>query len=587
MLVSQAQADFSGGFVREVAPELIGPTGAYDLVGCLIEESGQAFKRGGSAFLSGSAFGAAGLLGVWDVSLVAGPRTVFLAGSTGPKKLGVLDSDDSTVLQLSGYLAAEAYLDAPQRGTVLAGRLFVPQSALASGSRYGLMYAGSRKTARYSTGTVSCTEGSAVITGAGTAWLANVDVGMILSGVGPGGLVVRSVDSDTQLTVDIAADATAAGAAYELAAWIYTAVNTTPLLVPGVFGSAVGRLLVGIGNRLHFTASYLAQGAGAGSVGATDYHDFPARIVAVEGLRDAALVFTTEGVYALTGLANDQLDDFGNVQHRVERLDESLVCAGSSGVAGWQDQLVVPARNGIWLTGTVGRPVDIARSIRPYWLDDLVVNRTPGQACVYEQHYILPMVDSANEVQDVLVCRLDRPYGYRGEMWWPWTRLGTTPAQGSGYVAAFAARGRPGSPSKLLGASRLASSRVWDVKWFDPSASSTTDADGSTFTATVESRAFRLGRQPNLKGVLKRVRLQHKLVSASTTANVELTITDPEAGTAVLAAQAPEEAGGDTFSWQVTQVRDLYVRLKFVLAEAADSWTVKVVEVLHRPEGRV
>jgi hypothetical protein len=63
----------------------------------------------------------------------------------------------------------------------------------------GTIYGGSRKAADYTTGTVTVTQGSKVVTGAGTAWLANVDAGMLLRLGATRIYVVSAVLGDTSL----------------------------------------------------------------------------------------------------------------------------------------------------------------------------------------------------------------------------------------------------------------------------------------------------------------------------------------------------------------------------------------------------
>lgn len=76
--------------------------------------------------------------------------------------------------------------------------------------------------ATYGTGTVTLTQGSATVTGAGTTWLANVEKGMFLIRTGGGGSstyvgTVQSVGTNTSLTLENpVVTTTAAGQAYKL-----------------------------------------------------------------------------------------------------------------------------------------------------------------------------------------------------------------------------------------------------------------------------------------------------------------------------------------------------------------------------------
>jgi hypothetical protein len=83
------------------------------------------------------------------------------------------------------------------------------------------------KPANYTTGTVSVTNGSAVVTGAGTAWLANVGPGdKIRIGTSRKWYTIASVDSDTQITLSTAyTGATAAGQSYSLRGTMFNRAN--------------------------------------------------------------------------------------------------------------------------------------------------------------------------------------------------------------------------------------------------------------------------------------------------------------------------------------------------------------------------
>lgn len=71
--------------------------------------------------------------------------------------------------------------------------------------------------AQYSTGTVTTTSGSAVVTGSGTSWLAEIDADDIFIADGDTSpYFVQSVDSDTQITLTGNHDTTQSGVTYTL-----------------------------------------------------------------------------------------------------------------------------------------------------------------------------------------------------------------------------------------------------------------------------------------------------------------------------------------------------------------------------------
>jgi hypothetical protein len=178
-----AQTDFSAGAFQGVARHLIPRNGLYEAINSLLDDSGSIYKRGGSAYLSTAEAATNGLpLFLFDGYLSAGRRTFWADASA----FGVLDGTDAP-LNLGG-----GGVTGPRRGVVIGGVLIVD----------GKLYAGSLKTANYSTGTISVTQGSAVITGSGTTWNTLVDVGMLLQVAATGRYyVVKSVDSTTQITL--------------------------------------------------------------------------------------------------------------------------------------------------------------------------------------------------------------------------------------------------------------------------------------------------------------------------------------------------------------------------------------------------
>lgn len=575
-LASVLQADFSAGIVRSVPPEQIPPNGVYDLQNLLLDDDGAVYERGGSAFLSG-ALGTQGLMGVWDVALAAGYRTVFL-GAPSTANLGVLDVDDTTVVQVPGDPTySSARLSIPTRAVVVDGVLVIPYGLASGSSPDNLLYGGSRKTSPYTTGTATATLASATVTGAGTLWSANADAGMILNVAGSQA-VVKSVDSNTQLTLTRAWPfATAAGAAYRLD-------PIRRLGAVGVVGTAGKRLLLGFGSRVYFYPSSAAGGTGMfGTLNLLeDFHEMPGDVLAIEGLDNQAVVFTTAGMYMITGFDFDLTDDFANVQQAVRKVSEDVIVWGSAGCANWTGQLVVPTFDGCYLFSG-GQLTDLTRSIAPLWQSYVTSGYVPGQAAVYRNTLFMPVLDSSNVVQDVLVCRLDRPFPpFPGatQLWWPWTRLG---ASGGGNMAAFTSRRRAAAVPKLLGASRASSSKVWDCTSFFSRDAGGLEADGTALTSILWTRSFRFGKA-TLKGVVKRVRVLHELVSASATADVAMQFLPAQAAAVSPSPQAPEEAGDDAFSWVLTDpaCRTLYGAVKLTLAERSEKWKVKAVELLFR-----
>jgi hypothetical protein len=161
-LVDQGQDSLAAGMVRDVARHLIPTNACYDAENALLDDDGSAYKRAGGVYKTAAVTGNR-VRQLWDGQLAGGLRTFFATDSA----FYTLDSDDTTVRSLGGA-----------GGSVQGARWVAFRDVLYGPG--GVMWGGSRKTADYSTGTVTVTNGSTAVVGAGTSWLANVDVGMLL-----------------------------------------------------------------------------------------------------------------------------------------------------------------------------------------------------------------------------------------------------------------------------------------------------------------------------------------------------------------------------------------------------------------------
>lgn len=494
MAAKFGQQDFSAGAFRSVARHLIPPNGAYSLQNFLLdEEDGSPWKRGGSEYLSTSAFGSA-LTWVWDGLLVGGRRTVLANGND----FGVLDAAEAPV-NLGG-----AGLAAPVPFAVLGGVLYIGG---------GTIYAGSRKAADYSTGTVSVTNGSRTVTGAGTLWAANADGGMLLQrGAGTRYYAVQSVDSNTQVTlVDPYEGVTAAAQAYTL-----TRLGSAgaPYRLADIYATAGTRLLTGEGRRVYESAAWASGVFRPHSFDVDLYHEMPggAELLGITGMDEDAVVFTTAGVYVIGNLPFDPLDDVGNQQQTVRPLSEDIILWGPAGVASWQEALIVPAVDGVWLVGQGEAPRKLSHSITPLYFDHVRAGHTPGQAVVYRGHLFLPVLNAAHAVVDQLVCRLDRPIEVRNQVIFPWTwqrgHGAEVPSLAVRVGGAAAAR-----QPKLLAAGE--DGRVLDCSgFFEPAASNSTDADGTAPTYLIETRDFETGG--GIVNTVTALKIRYELEDAGT-----------------------------------------------------------------------
>lgn len=577
-LVSIAQEDFAAGEVPAFAPHLMPENGAWKLRNMLLDDDGSAYKRGGSTMKSAAALGAAGLRFLWDGFLAGGHRTLFAS----PAAFGVLDVDDASVIDLGGGGMSD-----PLRPVVFDQILFV-------GDR---MYGGSRIAAAYAVGSVSVVAGSPTVVGVGTAWLAHVDIGMLIQIDGGQIYAVAGVTDDTHLELAKPfAGATAAGRPYSAQAVMPIA---SPYRSSQVYATAGGRLIACEGARAY--ESSIGDAASWLNVdGLETYHEVPgAEIHGADALGDYVVLFTSEGVWSISNVAFDLVDDFGDQQQQLEPLSREVILWSNEGIAAWQNALVVPAVDGVWLVGLGQAPQLLSRSITPRYVQYVGAGYKTGLAAVMKSHYLLPILDASNNVIDLLVCRLDRPVRTGRGVIWPWTHF-----RGSGAnMVALATRigGAPREPA-LLGAERGAGSRIIQFAEFVADGPDV-DHDGSAFEWDVISRDFQTG-QLN-RNLVKWLEARYELVGGATIEGSYGTDdrspatnwgsflwddagwTDAEdVGFAPLVgADAPPSGGDAPYRWTANK-RVRFFRVRLRSSAPAQRAVLRSLQMWVRPSGR-
>jgi hypothetical protein len=407
---------------------------------------------------------------------------------------GVLDAADAPV-NLGG-----PGLSFPTRAAVIGGILFIGG---------GTLYGGSRKAADYSTGTISYTDGSAVVTGVGTAFLANADAGMLFRTTGGRYHVVASVDSDTQLTLLEPVFSSAAGVAYTLTR-LGTMANhggdtASHYAVSGQ------RLWALEGRRLSFSEGVNPGTVTPSIVGRSqsqsfldeNFHELPAGAdgLGLAEVRGRLLIFTTAGVFALSGTAFDIRDAAGNPQHRIEHLSGELVLSHAAGLTPFENAVIAPCTSGIYVLDGISAPLRLDKSIEPLWAGYVDDGYLPGLAAVFRNHLFLPVLDSASAVQDFLVCRLDRPVRTSLGDIFGWTR----------FADHAAVRVADASAASLLGGGT--DGRILDLRTcFEPAESNKTDADATAHALAVETRDYTA--EDRNESLWRRVRLRYRMTAA-------------------------------------------------------------------------
>lgn len=487
-LASLLQADFSGGMWQGTQRALVPDNAAYDMVNLLLNDDGSAYRRGGTKALWNAAFGSALKPLLWDGVLTPGQRTLAASGSA----FATAAADGVTPVSLGG-----AGVSAPARASELNGFVFVDGGAI---------YAGSQKTADASAGTVAVTNGSPTVTGTGSSWATNADAGMLLRVAGAGRYyIVKSVNSATSITLtENYEGSTASGQSYAL-----TRLGTTSVSpYRGNTFAVVANRLISFETNQIWESDVLKPS----SFPANNFLQVPGGVTILGGERvaDTLLVFTTDGIWGAFNMALEITDQAGNPQQRLQQLNGDVILWGKAGIAGFSGGLVVPALDHVYLVSGTGSAVPITESIKALYQTYVRNGYVPGPAAVFLSHYLLPILDSSNVVQDVLVCRLDRPQQSREGVAYPWTHMADT----GGKVCAFAVRGSA-RPPKLLGSSSLADQKVVQADtWWAPDATVKNDHDGATHHVDLITRDF----QPGGLQTWKRAQVRYEATDAATDA---------------------------------------------------------------------
>lgn len=363
-----------------------------------------------------------------------------------------------------------------------------------------------------------------------------------------------------------------------------TAPTTGPADCPAKkaeFVAAAGtRLIVTSANRAYFSA----RGDGT-SIGTDDYHELPpsANIIGADSFGETAILFTTQGVYAITNLALDAVDSDGNIQHQVERVSE-LILWGDPGIAAYANGLVVPAVDDVWLFGLGAPSVPITgdpenEKVRCQYREYVKAGYQPGTAAVHRGHYLLPIVNGTTLV-DTLVCRLDRGAA--------WTRF-------SGHAACVAYAQRVGASTRAPKLFAVSGQRVLDASGvFTPSASNSSDADGTIADLVLTTRDYPTGG--NQHGFVQKLRARYELTDGGTPdPSVAVAYSsDQDAGVFTTLTERGEQGGGtgwgvsdgSKYQWALVGKRRERIRFRLTVTGACASFVLRSLELLLRPTGK-
>jgi hypothetical protein len=493
--VSIAQEDFSGGAQRDIAPHLIDLQAGWDFLNLVLDDDGSAYRRGGSVPFSVNGMDGPGRF-IFDGILNVGRRTIVADAS----KTYVVGSDDETIAQSDSV--GMLY---PKQTAVMKGLLFGGGGWISGGAR--------SNTTHTASSVVTTTFGSRTVTRSGGSWSGSVVPGHLMK-IGTARVYeVASVESATSLTLREPYKGTSLTGQTAVFYPTYRHVSGDPYSGAEYVVVCQNRLVYGSGRIVAFSDIDDPH-----TLPSVNYHELPtgATICGLAELGGDVIVFTTDGVWVISGLEYEIVDPNGNGQHTVRRLSEGIKLAGIAGVAGYDNRLVVPDSDGIWLMDGVSSPQRISRGIeRPYqaWLQR---GYRVGRAVVFKGHYILPIVSPLGTVRDTFVCRIDRPVRSRyKEPTWSWVRF----SGDGGEIPAFTVRhGESELAPRLLGVQGRAGGKIVDCSdFFNPQSLNSTDSDGTSPVAQLTTRDFETG---NLTvNAVRALRLRYEL--AGGTARVE------------------------------------------------------------------
>lgn len=374
------------------------------------------------------------------------------------------------------------------------------------------------------------------------------------------------------------------------------------------YAAVANRILMVVGSKVFF--SKIGKPA---ETDATDFWSMPGgvEILGLEPLRQSAAVFTTSGLYVIGNLGHELTDEDGNLQQTLDLYDADLVLWGNGGIAAWEGSLIVPGTGGVYLlslgvSSERGGPVRISDPIVELYQEYVRSGFSPGQATVYQNHYLLPIL-GGGDVVDVLVCRLDLPL--KDGRARPWTHLSGAGAK-VGALATRVISGFSRTP-ELIGALYTPSNaRAITCNYFQPSANTQTEHDGSVARWSMTTRAYTTGNLvPNL---VQRLRTRYQLTGSSSPTiegriSTESEVPEPGAGAwgtsfiwGVSTWNSPGNATYDRmegeapvsldgvrpFAWHVRR-KVRFASFRLSCADPVSQLQVQSLEVFIRPEGRI
>jgi hypothetical protein len=570
-LASVDQADFSAG--AHPGLEVIPSNGAEDIVNGILSDDGSVFGRGGSSYLGTlAASSSRPFRNLWSGYLGAVGAVTVASKSQGTT---IVSEGVSAILPGATDFAGMFTTDSPpQRPVVYQGMLVLVVPAIA-GAGVSLNVWGGATGAGATGQGVTFTIFSKTVTGAGTSWLSTVTPGMIMHGgtMNDRVAVVESVQSNTSLTLFSAWQTSLPGATVDITPShsLTVAEEALPVSSAQVYAAVVAdRLVLARGPRVAFTSAIDPF-----DFQPTDYHELPsgARVVGLEPLRDQLMVFSTDGVYAVSGMGYDLTDAAGNPQQRMEHVAPNLVLWDNRGIAGWRNSIVVPCVDDVYLFDGVAGSRPITGGMRRLYRSYVRRGFQTGQAAAFDSRYLLPIV-SGNDWIDTLICDL------RTGAWTRWDGIGAA-------SSAFATRpGEDVRQPRLYGlGAQGATRRVHDLSTvLDPEDADVSDADGSQVDLKVTTRTLSVPRS-EVAQTWRKFRARLELQGTPT---VTLERSEGKPGGVFVTISNPRVRTDDAesiYRWAFTE-RSRAIRFRVTVDGSADRAVLRAFDASFRQSGK-
>lgn len=581
-LEKAVQASFAAGAYPGY--EDIPQNGCEDIVNGVLRDDGALERRGGIVYHSNADLDAAGgsYLNVLYDTYLSESRATLMAKANGT--LGVLAANDASPL-LYGSAGSFTFAQ-PPRPIEVGGVILVPSRHSSAGySHQAVAWGGSKvgPASTYNAGTVALTENSKTVTGTGTAFdVGGVSAGQIIYRTGTSlvtGLtherigVIASVDSPTQLTLAEPWPYTTQSGSYTIATIAIVGIEHASSGPEWTYlATAMGKMFVGQGNTLWQskaetgTSYNLPQPL---NMNRDEYHMLPegAWIVGLEATGDRLLVFTTAGVWAVSNIAFNMVDDFGNPQQELAQVNRHVLLWGEAGIASWRNGLIVPGRDDLYLIDGTGDAVAITGGARVRYREHADAGYMVGRAAVYRGHYLLPVFDGADGVE-IMAWRLDAP----GYPFVRWTGNAST-------TRALSVRPATTSEApKLLGATAL---RVSDLSACFNATEDGDDPNGHDLQVTTRS----LMTDETQDHTLRKVRVRYELDDAASDDPVltaEWSRGRPGSSFTSLTGSAAEGEG--SYTWTLAK-KAQQTRIRVTSGNAASRCILRAVELHMRRHG--